>query len=529
MAELLASQTVIVEEPPRIRTLPSVPTAVTAMVGITERGPVLTPTLVTSFAEFVDIFGSYIAASEFPSQVEQFFSNGGQQLWVSRVVHYTDITDSGTKTSAKATVSLDDSGATNVLDISGKYDGTYANGPSDMQIVIASATSGDASEFNLSVLVDGVAVEVFPNLVNDDTSSNDAATVINAASGSKLISATFVAAGVSPPVNGTFNMTGGDDGLTSLADTDYTGSQAGGTGFFAFDSVQGVRILLAPDRDSGTVQEAGVDYCEISREGSMFFVVTLPEGLTAAQAVTHVETTFTLFGRSEYGATYWPAVNILNPNTDAYGDSPTLLIPVSTMVAGIYARVDGARPGGVHDEPAGTERGRLRGVVSLEEPGGVSPSEALDIRKRNLVYPKRINPITTLPGAPFFIDGTRVLKGDGNFPSVAQRRGVIDIEQNIKDGLEVYRHRANDEETRDEVERTVKAFLLVRFNQNAFRGDTPEESFFVNTGTDVNPASEREAGRLNVRIGLATQRPIEFLVLRFSQDLRDAEAEAAAA
>jgi phage tail sheath protein FI len=526
MAELLASQTVIIEESPRIRTIPSVPTAVTAMVGITERGPVLTPTLITSFSEFVDTFGSFTANSQFPSLVEQFFNNGGQQLWISRVVHYTDITDPLTKISVAATVDLDDTGATPVLQVDGKYDGAYANGPTNMQILIATATSGVATEFNLSVLVGGIAVEVFPNLVNDNTSTNDAATVINAAGGSKLISATFLAAGVSPPVVGTFNMTGGDDGLTGLADTDYTGSQAGGTGFFAFDVVQGIRILLAPDEDSGTVQIAGVDYCEITREGSMFFVVTLLPGLTAAQAVTHVETTFALFGSSEYGAMYWPHVNILNPSRADYGDTDNILIPVSTMVAGVYAKIDGARPGGIHDEPAGTERGRLRGVVSLE---GGDTAEVLDIRKRNLVYPKRINPITTFPGAPFFIDGVRVLKGDGNFPSVAQRRGVIDIEQNIKDGMEVYRYRANDEETRDEVNRTIRAFLLVRFNQKAFRGSTPDTSFFVNTDTDVNPPSEVDAGRLNVRIGLATQRPIEFLVLRFSQDTRDAEAEIAAA
>ena len=37
--------------------------------------------------------------------------------------------------------------------------------------------------------------------------------------------------------------------------------------------------------------------------------------------------------------------------------------------------------------------------------------------KRDLVYPKRINPLTTGPGMPRYIDGSRTLKSTGNFPS----------------------------------------------------------------------------------------------------------------
>lgn len=523
MAELLSSKVVIVEEAPRLRTIPTSSTSVTAMVGICEKGPIRVPTLITSFDEFVDIYGGYIAASTFAAQVEQAFNNGAQQIWISRITHYTDLTDNTTNASAKATVSLDDTGATNVLDIFGKYDGAYANGPTNMRVIISAATSGAATEFNLSVEYKGVIVEVFPNLVNDNTSANDASKVINAASGSKYISATFVAAGVSPPVAGTFSMAGGDDGLGGLVDADYTGSQAGETGFFAFDRTNGIRIIACPDNSAGSVQEALVDYAAVTRNGSMFAVVTLPSGLSAAQAVTHVETTFALFGKSEYGAMYWPHIKIRNPSRTVFGDTATITIPPTCSVAGLYARVDGNRPGGVYDEPAGIERGALVGVIDVET------DEVFDERKRDLVYPKRINSINRIPGTPFFVDGVRVLKGDLNFPTVAQRRGVIFIEQSVKDGMEVYRYRANDDETRDEVARTIEAFLLTQFRQRAFRGATPKESYFVDSSTQVNPPTEVDAGRLNVRIGLATQRPAEFIVLRFSQDLRDVEAEIAAA
>ena len=50
---LLASKIVVVEEPPQIRTIPGVPTSITAFEGVTERGPVRVPQFVTSFEEFV--------------------------------------------------------------------------------------------------------------------------------------------------------------------------------------------------------------------------------------------------------------------------------------------------------------------------------------------------------------------------------------------------------------------------------------------------------------------------------------------
>lgn len=44
---------------------------------------------------------------------------------------------------------------------------------------------------------------------------------------------------------------------------------------------------------------------------------------------------------------------------------------------------------------------------------------------------------------PRYIDGLRTLKGNGNFPYVAERRGVIFIERSLKQGLQFARHKNN--------------------------------------------------------------------------------------
>src|SRR5512138_2657411 len=100
--QLLASKVVIVEEEPRVRSIPGIPTAVLGAVGITERGPVGKAVLCTSFEEFVETFGGYTPNSDLALAVQAYFENGGQILWVVRTVHYSDINSPASKTSGAA-------------------------------------------------------------------------------------------------------------------------------------------------------------------------------------------------------------------------------------------------------------------------------------------------------------------------------------------------------------------------------------------------------------------------------------------
>jgi phage tail sheath protein FI len=68
-------------------------TSTAGMVGVTHRGPVNAPTLVTSFGEFQRLFGGILDHRTFtehrdalPYAVQGFFNNGGQRLYVSRII-----------------------------------------------------------------------------------------------------------------------------------------------------------------------------------------------------------------------------------------------------------------------------------------------------------------------------------------------------------------------------------------------------------------------------------------------------------
>ena len=740
MAELLASKIAVVEEPPRIRSIQALPTAVLAAVGITERGPVGVATQVTSFDEFVSIFGSFTANADLTLAMQGFFQNGGNNAWIVRTVHYTDITSSATKTSAAAqlnlqtatgapssgavtgtipapiamvdgdtlivdvdgggtatatfnataasrtstgtetfalvdgqtlTVEIDggsvqtitfntaefvaigaataaevaavinseivgasaapsagavaitsdrlgtgsgvnvtggtanavlnfttglvsgtgdvsdmsavtaaeiktvveadiagltvsgatlititsnttgptssiqvdatstldtklgfdnathsgDSGAPgNTLQIDGKTDGTYAN---LISIVIDPPTSGASDEFNLLVQDDGLVVETFPNLSMDDTADNFVETIVNATNGSDLIKATDLdsTAADPRPAEGTFGpLSGGDDGLVGLADTDFLGSEAGGTGLHAFDMTQGLTLLAIPGRATAAVHNGMITYADTFRDKEMFAILDPPAGLTAAQMVTYVETTAALLNLSEFGAIYWPQIKVLNPSTTIFGpgdDDGNITVAPSGYIAGLYARIDRSRPGGIYLAPANIENGIIFGALGFET------DEVLDEKKRDLVYPKRINPLTAFPGSPRHSDGSRTLKGNGNFPSIPERRGVIFIETSLKNGLLFLKHLPNTEETRNIANRTVTNFLLSQMRNGAFASTNPDTAFFVDTSEALNTPSVVASGQMIIRIGLATAKPTEFIILKVTQDTRALEEELA--
>jgi hypothetical protein len=412
------------------------------------------------------------------------------------------------------------------LKVDTKYFGAYGT---NITTTVEAAQSGKASEFTFKVLKSGVVVETFPNLTMDDALANYAEAVVNhPTAGSVWVAVTDLDAAGTPtqqrPANGTSGaLTGGDDGLTSLADADYTGNVMGGTGLYAFDRVTSGRILILPGITSANVCLAMLEYAGAWRNGSMFCVLDCPSGYTKAQVATWVETNGLLehlYG--EFGAVYWPWIRVANPQPSVYGTDDTIVVPYSGWVAGTYARND-QKIGGVYESPAGVGGGwgvipGIRGVE--DDPEGLTDHPVLDERVRDFIYPLRINPITKLPGQGWHIDGGRTLKSTGNFPNIGERRGVIFIAESLKAGFVILKHRFNNKANRQKANRIATRFLTQEMNKGAFRSTNADEAFYVDTTDILNPLSAQFAGVMNIRVGLATNKPTEYIVIVITQDTR---------
>jgi len=135
MPEYLAPGVYIEEIATGPMPIEGVSTSTAAMVGVTERGPVNVPILLTSYGDFTRWFGGRLNKDDYsngndphcylPHAVEGFFTNGGKRLYLTRVIDpsapyaQTDLFDRGSNTSAQ----------TLLLRAAGELTGTPATPP----------------------------------------------------------------------------------------------------------------------------------------------------------------------------------------------------------------------------------------------------------------------------------------------------------------------------------------------------------------------------------------------------------------
>lgn len=93
MPEYLAPGVFVEEVPGGVKPIAGVSTSTIGMVGLTERGPVNTTTLVTSFGNFIRVFGGMLDHRVFtqnrnalPYAVQGAFDNGAGRIYVNRIV-----------------------------------------------------------------------------------------------------------------------------------------------------------------------------------------------------------------------------------------------------------------------------------------------------------------------------------------------------------------------------------------------------------------------------------------------------------
>jgi phage tail sheath protein FI len=92
MPEYLAPAVYVEEVDTGSKPIEGVSTSTAGMLGVTERGPVNMPMLVTSFGEYQRLFGQMLSAARYaghrflPNAIEGFFTNGGKRVFVTRVL-----------------------------------------------------------------------------------------------------------------------------------------------------------------------------------------------------------------------------------------------------------------------------------------------------------------------------------------------------------------------------------------------------------------------------------------------------------
>ena len=476
-------------------------TSMTAFVGITaeasvkqidpgtgERVPVRSvlnkPTLVTSWTQFVGIFGDFIPGAYLPDSVYGYFANGGGACYVISLRALKE--GGGEVVNASTTVPTKGRGSSFKVV-------TKAAGPSDLTVVVKAE-----EEDTFSVAVGGETKTGLTMKKGEANYVGDAAFT--------AVDITGVGSATALPTEGTYALSGG--GISPLTADDFVGDVADRTGIAGLEAIDEVRLLVAPDVMAGydgsdaakervkMVQEAMITHCESLKY--RFAILDAPPGLNAQQAQEWRQ--YINFDTS-YAALYYPWIRV----ADLSGSGSTSkLVPPGGHMAGIYNRTDAER--GVHKAPANEV---VRGAIDLEL--------RLSKGEQDTLNPIGVNCIRTFPGRGIRVWGGRTLSSDGSWRYINVRRLFIMAEASLDVGLQWVVFEPNDRMLWARVRRDVTSFLRTVWLGGALFGSTPDEAFYVKCDDELNPPEIRDLGQLIIEVGMAPVKPAEFVIFRISQ------------
>lgn len=197
-------------------------------------------------------------------------------------------------------------------------------------------------------------------------------------------------------------------------------------------------------------------------------------------------------------------------------NSIPLVLPPSSAMAGIYAKVDTDR--GVWKAPANVSVNYV-----LEPTVQVSHEDQQNLNV-DTVAGKSINVIRTFTGKGNLVWGARTLAGNDNeWRYVSVRRFFNMAEESIKKATEQFVFEPNDRNTWVRVKAMIDNFLTQQWRAGALAGPTPESAFYVKVGLGVTmTAQDILEGNMILEIGMAVVRPAEFIVLKFSHKMQEA-------
>lgn len=190
------------------------------------------------------------------------------------------------------------------------------------------------------------------------------------------------------------------------------------------------------------------------------------------------------------------------------------LLPASAAMAGIYTMVDNNR--GVWKSPANVS---LNNVIKPAV--NITHDEQEDLNV-NAVSGKSINAIRTFPGIGTLVWGARTLDGNSlDWRYINVRRTMIMLEQSIKAALRAYVFEPNDANTWVTVKSMIVNFLTEKWKQGALAGASPADAFDVQIGLGATMTSlDILEGKMLVTVKLAIVRPAEFIVVTFEQQMQ---------
>ena len=367
------------------------------------------------------------------------------------------------------------------------------------------------SKFKITVKKNGEVVKIYDPLSMSSSSKYYVETILNEGLGkSKWIRATCQTNALTdkrPILTVDAQLTGGDDGLDGLTDSDYIGSSSYKNGLYGFDSNKEVRLLAIPDKaGNADVMGSGLAYAENRKD--CYFFVDCASGLTPEEAKTFKQLGGSF--NSSYGCMYYPWGKVVDPT--GAGSSPRRYVPPSGHMMGVTARVH--QKYGVWQVPAG-DIAKVEGFLGLEY--DTADSETVI----SLLNPEGINVIVNYEDLGIVSWGGRnLITTDTNYKYQSARHITTFIRNTLLKDTRFAAFKPNNQSLWKKLYNIGFNLLYDLWSKGAlFDGGSGkyEDAFFAICDGSLNTREVVKEGKVLAQFGYSLTNPAEFVVLTIGQ------------
>jgi phage tail sheath protein FI len=516
-------------------TIAAAPTSVTVFVGYVHPFKTAAATFgiateIFSFSDYERLFGGFYQSAFIDANVafavNEFFLNGGSDAFIVGLQpkDYFDKNGNNLGAVTAGSATLDAGAGVGIVFTALEPTDVAASGGSPgtaMTITIANIQAATPTVADITITY-GSQQEVYRKVwITPTTNPNFIETRINGVS--SLVT-------VSPSGAYPATFTAGSATINQLAPANTVGvfSAADFTAVFqedsSLDKVQIFNLLLTPGIVNNLVLSEALAFCE---RKLAFFIMDPPKEDVADPPTDWVgdflqnssgtgDTDGNVAPQSPNGALYFPYLLSANPITGLTADPITgvpFSLPPSGYVAGVYAATDSSR--GVWKAPAGYA------TTLLDTTGVVTPGGLMTDSRQGVLNLIGVNCIRSFPGAGTVVFGARTLVSANNalqqWKYVPVRRMALFLEQTLKSNLTWVIFEPNDQPLWVSIVISIESFMMSLFNQGAFAGTTPSDSFQVKCDSTTTTPDDQANGVVNIIVAFAPLRPAEFVVVKIAQ------------
>lgn len=400
-------------------------------------------------------------------------------------LEYTTTAGTVSSTGVSGTYAASELGTAQQL--SGGYNGTLAPATADILGVLDG--------------VDGPLVLNWPNSsgyadfdVNNKELTSNVATLTTASAHLLSVGDVVVVTSVDATFNGTFTVTAvGSSTTFSYAKTATNVTSA---------AVSPVGKATVPYSHDDLITEACLLYAKERQD--VFVVVDPVAGYSVANQIAKINS-YEEANRN-FGAAYYPQIVVGDPTSRVGG---TVTIAPGGAVTALYINADEQK--GPQQTPAGINA-RVTPAVSVYS---LTNSEYTAVY--NNTPTAALNIIRFMPGAGIVVMGGRTMSENNEDKYISVRRSLQYLTRALTNITQFALFEPNDEVLWGRVRSTIDSFLYGFWNRGGLKGATAAQAYYVKCDSEINTSASVDAGELRVEVGVALQKPAEFVVIKLGQ------------